>query len=177
MKKTYLTALLLCGCLTSFRSQAVPTEYDWSDSSDPSYTGEITLNSSSGTQTLSAASPIVSYSITADGTTFTSANSTLVGNFLSTIMWDPTMIDIMALQITLNSNSNNIPALSVSDSTINGAGGKTVDGEWDAVPNSVPDTTYTLPLFAIGLTALGWYYLGVQRQKRPAVSRVKRTIR
>lgn len=177
MKLPFLAAILVCGSIASFRAQAVSFEYDWTDSSNPSYTGEIFLNASSGNQTLSATSPILSYSITANGTTFTSANSTLAGNFLSSIIWDATMIDTMSLQISLDTNPNNIPTLSVQDSTINGAGGvRTVDGEWDAVPSgSVPDSVSTLTLFAISLAALGWYYYGFyHRRQRAAVVKVKR---
>jgi hypothetical protein len=176
MKLPFLAAILVCGSITSFRAQAVSFEYDWTDSSNPSYTGEIFLNASSGSQTLSASSPIVSYSITANGTTFTSANSTLAGNFLSSIIWDATIIDTMSLQISLTTNPNNIPTLSVQDSTINGAGGRTVDGGWDAVPSgSVPDSASTLTLFSISLAALGWYYYRVyQQRQRAAVVKLKR---
>ncbi len=177
MKLPYLAAILVCGCITSFRAQAVSFEYDWTDSSNPSYTGQIFLNAASGSQTLSASSPIVSYNIVANGTTFNSGNSMLMGNFLSTIAWNTggdLIIDSMSLQISLDTNPNNTPALSVSDGTINGAGGRVVGGEWDAVPStSVPDYANTLPLFAIALAALGWYYRGVQRQQRLAVIRTK----
>lgn len=175
MKLPYFAALVLSGCLASFQAHAVPTEYDWTDSSNPGYTGEIVLSDSSGNQLLSLGSPIISFSITANGTTFTSANSTLVGSFGSSIIWDAAMIDTMALQITLNDNPNNVPALSVQDSTINGAGGRVVDGSWTA--NSVPDAASTLSLFAIGLAALGWYYLSLQRQKKLAPARIKQQRR
>jgi hypothetical protein len=165
MKLSLLAGLLVCGCLGTFRAQAISFEYDWSFSSIPSYTGQIFLDAASGNQTLSAASPIVSYSITANGTTFNSGNSTLVGNFLSSIIWNTGgdgTIDTMLLTITLNSNPSD--TLSVTDGTINGAGGgKTASGEWDAPTPAVPDAANTLPLFAIGLGALGWYYYAFRR--------------
>ncbi|HZQ48110.1 MAG TPA: hypothetical protein VFC07_13925, partial [Verrucomicrobiae bacterium] len=74
--------------------------------------------------------------------------------------------DTMSLQITLNSNPTQIPTLSVTDGTINGAGGLTVGGEWDAPSASVPDAANTLPLFAVALAALGWYQVRLHRPKR-----------
>lgn len=169
MKLPFLAGLLICGCLASFRAQAISYEYDWSFSSNPSYAGQIFLDAPSGN-----GSPldIVSYNIVANGHTFTSANSTISpGSFLTSLVWDTTMIDTLSLQISLNSNPSNIPALSVQDTTINGAGGRVVDGEWDAPSASVPDAANTLSLFAVALVALGWFQTRLHRPKRAVAKR------
>lgn len=172
MKQSLLAAFLFCGCLASFRAQATSYEYDWNFSSNPGYTGQIFLDAPSGN---GSPTDIVSYDIVANGHTFTSANSVIsAGSFLTSLIWDTSMIDTMSLQISLTNNPSNIPTLSVTDGTINGAGGeRTVGGEWDATSTSVPDHATTLPLFAFALVILGWYYNGIQRPQL-AVVRAKR---
>jgi hypothetical protein len=162
MKSSLLAACLICGCLATFRAQATSYEYDWSFSSNPGYTGQIFLDAPSGN---GSPADIVSYDIVANGHTFTSANSAIsAGSFLTSLIWDTSMIDTMSLQISLTNNPSNIPVLSVTDGTMNGAGALTVGGEWDATTStSVPDHASTLPLFAFTLVILGLYYTSNQR--------------
>ncbi len=174
MKSPFFAALLVCGCLASFRAQAISYEYDWvGESPSASYSGSIFLDASSNPVAGGTVSDILSYNITANGINFTGitgGNSSIasVGAFF---YWDPTMIDTMDLTIT---NHAGTVLLSVTDGTISGTGITQVSGEWDAPSTSVPDAAGTLSLFAIALTALGWYSYNLRRQQM-AVAR-KRVV-
>jgi len=170
MKLPFLAGLLICGCISSFRAQAVSYEFDLvgAPSGD---SGQIFLDAPSNPA--GANTDVVSYNITISGNSFTSANSTIQNpSFL--LDWTTSMIGDMDL--SLKNTAGKILSLTDSPGSANGvivgtgvpSGNDNV--EWDAPPTSVPDAANTLPLFAIALASLGWYCYGFRRPQMAVVA-------